>query len=58
MEIGNIDIFNKRRSMGYGEADYGDLKDANGLRLTTRKVIETEVSYALIISHFTTKTIC
>lgn len=29
MEIVNIDIFNKRRSMGYGEADYGDLKDAN-----------------------------
>lgn len=58
MEIVNIDIFNKRRSMGYGEADYGDLKDANGLRLTTRKVIKMEVSYILILSHLTTITIC
>lgn len=57
MEIVNIDIFNKR-SMGYGEADYGDLKDANGLRLTTRKVIETEVSYDLILSNLRTITIC
>lgn len=38
MEIVNIDIFNKRRSMGYGEADYEDLKDANGLRLTTERL--------------------
>lgn len=57
MEIVNIDIFNKR-SMGYGEADYGDLKDANGLRLTTIKVIETEVSYDLILSNLRTITIC
>lgn len=57
MEIVNIDIFNKR-SMGYGEADYGNLKDVNGLRLTTRKIIKTEVSYILILSHLTTIRIC